>query len=156
MLLLYVFSHCNIYNEIKKCQSRQCIIQRSIKIAKINKNQPHNHTFYPVNCRQTIAQSPLAITACITLWLQSISPCFDWSVLSSWKQQFEQGLTRVWRVLYNVLGLLETAVQFFQGEERAADDLLGRVNDPLEPFPLNHCAAGVPHTYGVCQYCMCV
>ncbi|KAK3559203.1 hypothetical protein QTP86_005199 [Hemibagrus guttatus] len=40
-------------------------------------------------------------------------------------------------------------VQFFQIEEWAADDLLGRVNDPLQCFPLSHCAAGVPHTYTV-------
>ncbi|XP_062300181.1 EF-hand calcium-binding domain-containing protein 6-like [Scomber scombrus] len=31
--------------------------------------------------------------------------------------------------------------QFFQCGERAAGDLLGRVDDPLERFPLSHCAA---------------
>ncbi|KAK3545917.1 hypothetical protein QTP70_016711 [Hemibagrus guttatus] len=41
------------------------------------------------------------------------------------------------------------AVQFFQSEEWAASDLLGRVNDPLQCFPLSHCTAGVPHTYTV-------
>ncbi|KAK3557032.1 hypothetical protein QTP70_024244, partial [Hemibagrus guttatus] len=47
----------------------------------------------------------------------------------------------------STVSVLTGAVQFFQSEERAADDLLGRVNDPLQCFPLSHCTAGVPHTY---------
>lgn len=33
----------------------------------------------------------------------------------------------------------------------SADDLLGRMNDPLERFPLCYCTPGVPHTDAICQ-----
>ena len=42
-------------------------------------------------------------------------------------------------------------MQIFQGGERATDDFLGRVDNPLERFPLCHCAAGEPHTHTVSQ-----
>ena len=43
-----------------------------------------------------------------------------------------------------VLEAMET-VEVFQGEERAADDLLGGGDDPLKCFPFCRCAAGKPH-----------
>lgn len=59
----------------------------------------------------------------------------------------------MFNVLCDVLGFCETAgtVQFCQGEEGAAHDVLGRVKDPLEAFPLSHCIAGVPPTDTIIQ-----
>ena len=56
-------------------------------------------------------------------------------------------------VLNNVLGFFEAAgtMQFFQCGERAADSLLGGVDDPLERFSLSRCAAGVPYAHAVCE-----
>ena len=42
-------------------------------------------------------------------------------------------------------------VQVLQGGEGAADDLLGRGDDPLERLPLRDCAAGKPHHHAVCE-----
>ncbi len=53
----------------------------------------------------------------------------------------------------NIICLPETVrtVLVFQGGEGTSDDLLGRVDDPLERLPLCNCAAGKPHTDAVCK-----
>ncbi len=53
----------------------------------------------------------------------------------------------------NVMCLPETVgtITVFQGGEGATDNLLGRVDDPLERLPLCNCTAGKPHTDAVCE-----
>lgn len=60
--------------------------------------------------------------------------------------------TRVGGVPKDVIGFPELAgtVHMFQGGERAAHDILGRGDDPLNCFPLRYSPATKPHTNTVC------
>ncbi len=53
----------------------------------------------------------------------------------------------------NIICLSETVrtVPVFQGGEGTSDNILGRVDDPLERLPLCNCAAGKPHTDALCE-----
>ncbi len=51
----------------------------------------------------------------------------------------------------NILPETVGTIPVFQGGEGASDNLLGRVDDPLERLPLCGCAAGKPPTDAVCE-----
>jgi len=54
------------------------------------------------------------------------------------------------------LSFFDTAgvVLILQGGERAADNLLGRIDYPLDCFPVSCCTAGEPHTQTASYYAL--
>ena len=71
-------------------------------------------------------------------------------------KQIKQGIGRVWGISCDGLDFPETVGcgDVFQAGQRAADDLLGSVYDPLHCLPVLGCGACVPHTQTVRQYAL--